>query len=605
VRFPLVTTIALGAFLAGLLPAEASEVRLASVESACSVLGLYQRCELTVRLEGAIADPYDPDEVALEAVFRPADGRPPVTVQGFYYQPFALSGAEGREALRPDGEPVWKIRFTPVLAGRWSYEVRLVTPAGAQVAAGEPFLVVQSPRRGFVRLDREQRNFRFDSGAPFIPIGESLCWGSRRQYEQWFRDLSRQHANYIRVWLAPWSLSLETARTGVGRYDQARAWLLDHLLDQSEAAGLVWQLCLLNHRSFSQGEESDWPINPYNVERGGMCRLPNDFLTRPDANAAFQRFLRYLVSRWGSSPQVAVWELFNEADLADFAPEDLAAWIDRTSAFLRAIDGQQRPITTSFYDASPEAVWRIPTVDLVQLHRYDERDFSPLFASPMAAELADAFQKPVLIGEFGWTDESLRRLDGLGIHFHDGLWSSLMGGSAGAGLIWYWDSYVHPRGLERHLHALEAFWRGEQLGRALRRVAVSSSDADAAGWGLGTPERTYLWIKNRTHTVDRYLAYRSELAKERIRVQRGEASRPVAYAPRTIRGARVTVEGLAWSGRYRVEWWDPYRGKIAARSVSQSEQGQVTVEVPDLAFDVAGKLIKLEWWEQGWTERTP
>ena len=581
-------------------PAQAADkVRLTSVESACSVLGVFERCELTVQLEGAIADPYDPDEVTLEATFRPADGLPPVTVQGFYYQPFVLSGENGRELMRRAGEPVWKVRFTPERVGRWSYEVRLVTPSGVQAFGGEPFLVVESPRRGFIRLDREQRNFRFDAGQPFIPIGESLCWGSRRQYEEWFRALARQRANYIRVWLAPWSLSLETARTGLGRYDQERAWLVDRLLEQSEAAGLFWQLCLFNHRSFSQGDESDWPQNPYNATRGGMCRLPNEFLTRPDANAMVERLLRYLVSRWGYSPQLATWELFNEADLADFTPEDLAAWIGRTSALLRSLDVERRPITTSFYDASPDAVWRLPAIDFIQLHRYDERDFSPTFTSPAIAQLAETFQKPVLIGEFGWTDESMRRLDDIGIHFHDGLWSSLMGGSAGTGLVWYWDSYVHPNGLERHLRALEAFWRGEQIGRMLQRLAVSVSDPDLAGWGRGSPERAYLWIKNRTHTVDRYVAYRSELAKERLRARRGEAAKPVAYAPRTVRGATVTVEGLAWSGRYRVEWWDPYRGHIASRTVSRSRGGQVTVEVPALEFDVAGKLIKLAWWERG------
>ncbi|MBI3331277.1 MAG: DUF5060 domain-containing protein [Candidatus Omnitrophica bacterium] len=593
----LITTLVLGALIGSRPPAEASEVRLASVESSCAVVGLFERCELTVRLAGAVADPYDPDEVTLEATFRPAGGEP-VIVQGFFYQPFVLSGANGRELLQAEGEPVWKIRFTPQRLGRWSYEVRLVTPAGAQAFAGEPFLVVQSPRRGFVRLDRERRNFRFDTGAPFIPIGESLCWGSRRQYEQWFRDLARQRANYIRVWLAPWSLGLETAATGVGRYDQARAWLLDRLLEQSEAAGLYWQLCLLDHRSFSQDEESDWSRNPYHAQQGGMCRLPNEFLTHPDANAAFQRLLRYLVNRWGYSPQLAVWELFNEADLADFAPEDLAAWTGRMSAFLRAIDRQQRPITTSFYEASPEAVWRLPAIDIVQLHRYDERDFAPSFTSPEITRLAETFQKPVLVGEFGWTDEPMRRLDDIGIHFHDGLWASLMGGSAGTGLIWYWDSYVHPQGLERHFRALEMFWRGEQLGGPLGRVAVSSSDADVVGWALGTAERTYFWLKNRTHTVDRYVAYRCELAKERLRVQRGEPARPVAYEPRMVRGATVTVEGLAWSGRYRMEWWDPYRGNVAARSVHRSQQGAVTVDLPPLAFDVAGKLIKLQWWER-------
>lgn len=575
----------------------AAEVRVRSVESACASLPLFSRCELTVFLEGPITNPYDPDEVTLQAVFRPPEGDP-VTVEGFYYQPFEVVPDGEREILRPSGEPVWKIRFTPRQRGRWSSEIRLVTPSGVQRVGGEPFIVVGSSGSGFIRLNRTDRNFWFETGQPFIPIGESLCWGSRRQYRQWFRELASQHANYIRVWLAPWSLSLETTETGLGRYDQARAWLLDELLERSGSAGLFWQLCLLNHRSFVQSGESDWHANPYNAQRGGVCQRPNEFLTSPEARAMFQRSLRYLVNRWGYSPQIAVWELFNEGDLGEFSEDDLTAWVADTSAFLRSIDVNQRPITTSFYQDAPEAVWRLPTIDLIQLHRYDERDFSPVFASGLVPHLSATFDKPVIVGEFGWTDEVTRRFDDIGIHFHDGLWSSLMGGSAGTGLLWYWDSYIHPNRLERHFRALEAFWRHEQIGRSLQRLPVTVSDANLAGWGIGTSQRAFLWIKNRTHNLDRYIAYRCQLTKQRLQAHVAPPAQPVTYEPARVRGAVVTVEGLDWSGRYRVEWWDPYRGRISSRSVSRSRWGKVTVDVPEVGFDVAGKLIKLQWWQR-------
>jgi hypothetical protein len=476
--------------------------------------------------------------------------------------------------------------------------VQLVTPSGTQTVAAAPLLVVDSPSRGFIRVHPEGRNFRFETGQPFIPIGQSLCWGSRRQYRQWFRELARQRANYIRVWLAPWSLGLETADTGVGRYDQARAWLLDELLEQSAASGLFWQLCLLNYESFSQDGSSGWAANPYNVQRGGMCRQPNDFLTDPVAQAAFRRFLRYLVNRWGDSPQLAVWELFNEGDLGEFSGDDLAAWIREMSDRLRSLDVNTRPITTSFFHNAPEAVWRLPTIDLIQVHRYDERDFSSVFAGPAVSELAEAYGKPVLIGEFGLTQDELRQFDDIGIHLHDGLWSSLIGGSAGTGLLWYWDDYIHPNRLERHFRGVEAFWRDEQIGQPLKRLPVTLSDQGLAGWALGGPKRAFLWIKNRTHTLDRYIAYRCELTKERLRPSSRWPVQLAAYEPVPVRDAVVTVEGLDWSGRYRVEWWDPYQGRIASRSVSRSRWGTVTMTVPELGFDVAGKLIKLQWWER-------
>ena len=116
--------------------------------------------------------------------------------------------------------------------------------------------------------------------------------------------------------------------------------------------------------------------------------------------------------------------------------------------------------------------------------------------------------------------------------------------------------------------------------------------------GIGTPQRTYLWIKNRAHTLDEYVGYRSALAKQRLQRARGESPGPLTYPARVVRGATATVHDLDWLGRYRIEWWDTYRGRIMARGVERSRWGNLTVTVPDVRFDVAGKLIKLQWWER-------
>jgi len=579
-----------------------ADVKLGTVQSTCSTVKRFERCELTAHVSGPIKNPYDPEEVALDATFSPAQGHP-VTVPGFYYQPFERVMDGGRETLRQTGEPVWKVRFTPRQVGRWTYTVKLSTPKGAQTSSGGPFLVVESSHPGFLGVDRRSGYLRFDTGVSFVPIGENLCWGPSVQplqaYERWFHDLIKQHANYIRLWMAPWGFRLETKDTGVGRYDQLRAWELDDLLEHSEAAGLYWQLCLLNHGSFSRSQDPDWHNNPYNESLGGMCRLPNEFLTSSMAKTLFQRLLRYIVARWGYSPNLAMWEIFNESDFGEFRADDFTVWLAQTTTFLRSIDVNHHPITTSFHKEAPTGVWQLPMMDTIQLHVYDLRDFPSFFGGSAIEELKQAFHKPVFIGEFGWIQEMVRKLDESGIHVHDGLWSSLMGGAAGGALVWYWDSYVHPHHLERHLRALEAFWRGEQLQPQSTHVKLSFSDADLVGWSVGTPQRTYLWIKNRTHSIDQYLAYRCELAKQRLRQTRGETPEVVHYPPRKVQGATATVHGVDWLARYRIEWWDPYRGRIIARAVHQAKGNTLTVEVPTVKFDLAGKLIKLEWWERG------
>ena len=592
----------LSAWLAGVPGLGAAELQLKAVEPKHVTIKLYEHCELTIRIEGAAKNPYDPDEINVEAAFKPPRGET-VTVPAFYYQPYDRVLEEGRESFKLAGDPGWKVRFTPRQVGTWSYEVHLTAAKGKQSLFGGNVEVVRSANRGFIEVDPSGSFFRFETGPTFIPIGENVCWGPSVQpllsYNEWFRELARQRANYVRLWMAPWGFRLETKDTGVGRYDQLRAWQVDYLLSQSEKLGLHWQLALLDHGSFSQTHDPDWQNNPYNEQLGGMCRIPNDFVVDPRARRKFQQVLRYMVSRWGYSPKLVSWELFNEIDLSDIQLKDIPAWVSEMSAYLKKIDVNCRPVTISFHKAANgEPVWRMPTIDTIQLHLYDERDFAELFCGPLFQEMRQKFKKPVMVGEFGWIQDFVRQVDRFGIHIHDGLWSSLMGGAAASALTWYWDVYIHPNHLEREFRPLVAFWRGEQWSPHMKRLSLAFSTPDMLGCGNGSSERAYLWIKNRTHNVDQFLAYQSEQAKQREQEERGESIEALNYPPKVIRGATVAIGGLDRSGRYRLEWGDPHHGRVLASSVAEIHGGKLTLDVPELKTDLAAKLIKLHWWEQ-------
>ena len=288
----------------------------------------------------------------------------------------------------------------------------------------------------------------------------------------------------------------------------------------------------------------------------------------------------------------------NEADFCEFSTEDLTPWVAQMSAWLHANDVNQRPVTISFHRATADEIWRLPTIDIIQLHEYEQRDFASVLGGPTIAKLSQTFGKPVMVGEFGWIAEVMRQLDDSGIHLHDALWASLMGRAVGSALIWYWDLYVHPNQLERHFRPLAMFWHGEPLASRMQPLDLSLSDGNLAGWGIGSRQRAYFWIKNRSHNIDEYIAYRCELAKQRLRVARGQTAVPVRYPPRLVRSATITLRGLDWVGRYRLEWWDPYQGRLLARTVNAASWGTLTAAVPELTFDLAGKLIKLQWWER-------
>src|SRR6185295_4583064 len=119
----------------------ADELHLASVSSSCATVHLFERCELTVSVEGQVINPFDPAEAAVQAVFHPDSG-PPVRVEGFYYEPYELVKDGEREQPRRTGTPSWKVRFSPRRVGRWTYDVALTTPQGVQRQDGAPMLVV-------------------------------------------------------------------------------------------------------------------------------------------------------------------------------------------------------------------------------------------------------------------------------------------------------------------------------------------------------------------------------------------------------------------------------------------------------------------------------
>jgi hypothetical protein len=137
--------------------------------------------------------------------------------------------------------------------------------------------------------------------------------------------------------------------------------------------------------------------------------------------------------------------------------------------------------TTSFGgDTSDDRHWRMPEIAYTQIHCYDSADPSETL-SRWARSLSDRYRKPMMITEFGpGTEGPVEGIDPQAINLHNGIWASLLGGSAGCALNWHWW-YVHDWDLYRHYAPLSAFTRGIDWPRERFRQAQVSVRVPASG----------------------------------------------------------------------------------------------------------------------------
>lgn len=208
-RVPLVRALAVlllfGSFLTA-LPAPAART---SAASALSISGLtanaasvpmYSKFELTFNIANSSATnlqiPYDPSPppglagrigITVQGLFLPpgqSDWSRALIQPGFLYQGYQRQQIGGNEWLYPQGDPVWKVRFAPTVAGTWQYLVQVqdasicppgVSPCPNWVQSSPGSFTVGPPstgQHGFVRVSKtDPRYFEFSDGAPFLGLG--------------------------------------------------------------------------------------------------------------------------------------------------------------------------------------------------------------------------------------------------------------------------------------------------------------------------------------------------------------------------------------------------------------------------------------------------
>jgi len=441
-------------------------------------LECYDLLELSVKLSAVYDNPYDPDEIEVLGRFTtPSQGE--IVIPGFFYQGYERKFEKGKEILNMQGNPIWKIRFTPTEPGVYRYSIEVREKGKSIISKKKRFKAVPSDNPGFIKVAKDSIYYMsFDSGKPYFAIGESIAWVRRRMqtygYDYYFSKLSDHGCNYSRIWLVEWNLALEWTdydKTkgkvhGLGRYSSDNSWRLDYILELAKEKGLYLLLTLDTYGSIMAEKgfwrEGRWDVNPYNVKNGGPCEKPEDFWTNEEAKRLYKRRLRYILSRWGCSPNILAFELWNEVN----APKQ---WVEEMARFIKENDPYQHMVTTSVgypfnekhtYDAS--RLWNLKEIDYTQSHLYGSggniRDMANVISNNCIV-MVDRYKKPHIVAEFGidfGADDMRYDRKGKGIQIHNALWASTMSKSFGTPMT-HWKEYIDKKNLYHEFTPLFEF----------------------------------------------------------------------------------------------------------------------------------------------------
>ncbi|MDD5067155.1 MAG: DUF5060 domain-containing protein [bacterium] len=423
----------------------------------------YDKFELSFYLTNQYRNPYDPDEIQVEGLFTGPDRRVR-RVPGFYFG----NPSQMEEEIR-DPELQWRIRFTPQLEGKWEFRIRVTNlRAGIEVKDKKWFFFCKASENaedgGFIST-RENR-FYDSSGKVFHPFGQSLAWvvpDDKTSVLGYLNKFNKAGINFIRVWNVDWGWTVEWSKPrgfGLGRYLPKDSDEFDRIVEFCQEKDIRIQFCINNFRDLWPGYQ--WETNPYNEVNGGPVRGPRAFFTNAIARKFFKQKIRYIISRWGYSPALFSWELFNEVDLSTGYDEDqVAQWHREMAGYIRSLDVNKHMVTTSFSRRlGGEKTYRLPEIDYSQTHVYTEDFRQALFEiSPMKMK---KFGKAHITGEIGGSVETAEEeaRDETGIRIHNSIWYSFLSGAPSSSLYWWWDEYIGKNDLYHHFSVFRELTEG-------------------------------------------------------------------------------------------------------------------------------------------------
>ena len=270
---------------------------------------------------------------------------------GFYHQNYARSLEKNKWVTTRD-KPNFKVRYAFPLAGKWTVKFREWQKN--ELTREFPLLelfVQSSTHPGFVKVHPNRKNLMRGENLIY-PVGANLfspvvgnnlyysgnpkeqldvsCW---KRYHNDVKEYQEQGGKYIRFIMEPTASEIEFEK--VGNYSDRLnyAWEMDQLLEFAEEKDLLiqWNCMIQSPFKIFDKEFQSWDFSKNNNEgRPGYgyssqfeLSKPSEIFTNEEAYKYFKERYRYIIARWGYSPQIYFFELISEPfwlDIDDRVP---------------------------------------------------------------------------------------------------------------------------------------------------------------------------------------------------------------------------------------------------------------------------------------------
>jgi hypothetical protein len=554
---------------------QTSKPKISKVDVLTDVPAVFAKTEISIETENIEGNVYDFSEVALDMELADESGTV-LRLPGFYYVPYAFKPTG--EIIGPTGENgSWRFRFMPTRPGKWRFTVTLtINGQAAGTACGEFSAVKSSEERGLIGIEPVHgRNFMFQNGEVYIPIGENLCWPypvkdhekSARYINRILRQGSPYGMNYVRLWNIYFALSIQKKGCAPndfskGQYDAAQ---FDVIFDTLAETDVYASFVFFVHGMFSRTTNPHWHDSPYNQDNPfGYLKEPGDFYTDERAKHDARCFIRYLIARYGYSRNVMVWELFNETDISEGNMDDKLVWHREMAGFVRAVDPYRHMVATSCAFAD-RPLCRDDVFDFTYIHWYDYPSIDD-FLDFQRADWA-LKKRPSFYGEIGFSNFNPHIDEDL-VSVHQTNWAGVMGGAAATAMTWFWNEFDSVDGYSDYA-PLSAFagdipWTASDFGQlATGDLNVNNTQVKIIGYGGGA--YAYLWLYD-----DNY-KHQTKIITEFTEVS-------------------FTVP--LKDGDYFIEWICPWSGKPVQTCAQTATGGKLEITSPAWTRDLAVKIKK-------------
>ncbi len=531
----------------------------------------FEKFEISFSVPVLTGNFYDENENDISADFWDEYGNS-FTVPGFFYEPFDFEKT-GELIGHSKENGNWRIRVMFKTAGIWHGKIT-VNQNGKLLDSADFSVSVEVGKsdKGFIGVEPTvKRNFIFENGELYIPIGQNLCWhkpvSAKEKQARYINRIintgSDYGMNFIRLWTMYWGLAIKTQNCAPNDFSagQSNAAQLDRIVENMEEKGVYASLVFFTHGDFSTGADNHWFECPYNaVNPHGYLENPEEFWRNERARKDAKSYIRYLIARYGYSTSIMTWELFNEADNVDKRDfEATEEWHIYMSDYVRSIDPYNHLISTSACYADGK-IARHECLDFTYIHCYNYPTID--WALDFQRRDWKNQKRPSIFGEIGFMDLKPHIKPSL-IAPHMSNWAGIMGGSAATGMTWYWEQFDEADGYSIYRPVFEFANKIPWLSSDLIQVTskdFNSNNIDVKIIGYKDNDNCYFWLYDDKLSPDKENYTEFSDYKFRFPLNRGE---------------------------YYVEWISTRKGTIVYDEIIQNNDGILTLSAPRWQGDIA------------------